>query len=73
MTAARDVPPESERIAFLLGRDGGEKTRSWVERTVAIYSEALAHRGHYANDPAYRPRFEKSVREFKDWLGSTNS
>jgi hypothetical protein len=72
MASARNVRPESERIAFLLRREGYEKTRMWVERTAAIYREALAHRGHYACDPAYRPLFEKAAREFEEWLRSTS-
>lgn len=67
----KDVKPESDRIAFLLRRDGPEKTRQWVERTAAIYREALAHREHYASGPAYRPLFERAVREFEEWLRTT--
>ncbi|MGH8218797.1 MAG: hypothetical protein ACREUT_09570 [Steroidobacteraceae bacterium] len=64
----RDARPESERIAFLLRREGHENTRTWVERTAAIYREALAHREHFASDSAYRPLFEKAVRELEEWL-----
>jgi len=60
--------PESERIEFLLRRDGREATRRWVERTERLYSDALAEHRHYAADPAYRARFERAVREFRDWL-----
>jgi len=60
--------PESERIAFLLKRDGFEATRAWVERTVAIYRRALADPKHYADDSSYKPRFERAVQEFEDWL-----
>lgn len=60
--------PESERIAFLLKRDGFEATRAWVERTVAIYRCALDDSKHYANDSSYKPRFERALREFEEWL-----
>ncbi|HEX5461000.1 MAG TPA: hypothetical protein VFX20_13605 [Steroidobacteraceae bacterium] len=60
--------PESDRIAFLLKRDGLEAARAWVERTVAIYRRALADPKHYANDSSYNPRFERAVREFEEWL-----
>jgi hypothetical protein len=66
----KQARPESERIAFLLRRDGYAATRKWVERTVGLYREALAQRGHFASDPAYRPLFEKAVQEFEEWLVS---
>ena len=60
--------PESERIEFLLRRDGLEATRSWVKRTLTIYRQALADPRNYANDPSYKPRFERAVWEFEQWL-----
>jgi len=68
MTQPVEPRPESERIALLLKRDGLEATRAWVERTVAIYRRALADPRHYANDSSYKPRFERAVREFEEWL-----
>jgi len=67
---AQTVEPrsESERIAFLLKRDGLEATRAWVERTLGIYRRALADPKHFANDSSYKPRFERAVREFEEWL-----
>lgn len=67
MPSRKDVRPESERIAFLLHRDGPEATREWVLRTTGMYREALAQRHHYASDPAYRGLFERAVREFEEW------
>jgi hypothetical protein len=60
--------PESERIALLVKRDGLEAAQAWVERTLAIYRRALADPRHYANDSSYKPRFERAVREFEEWL-----
>jgi hypothetical protein len=72
--AQTDEPrPEIERIELLLERDGRAATRAWVERTLAIYRRAPADPRHYANDPPYKPRFEKSVREFEEWLASRKS
>ena len=62
--------PESERIEFLLERDGLEATRAWVERTLVIYRHALADPRNYANDPSYKPLFERAVREFEEWLAA---
>lgn len=72
MTSLADVRPESERIEFLLRRDGFEATRKWVERTVDIYKAALAEHSGYGADPTYRPRLEKAIREFEEWLGSVS-
>lgn len=72
MTSLADVRPESERIEFLLRRDGFEATRKWVERTVGIYRAALAEHRGYGTDPIYRLRLERAVREFEEWLGSTS-
>lgn len=68
MATTLEPSPESERIDFLLRRDGLEATRAWVERTLAIYRKALAEPRHYAADPVYKPRFERAVREFEGWL-----
>jgi hypothetical protein len=65
--------PESERIGFLRERDGLGATRAWVERTLAIYRQALADPRNYASDPSYKPLFERAVREFEEWLGSQGS
>ena len=73
MSSLKDARPESERIEFLLQRDGHDTTRKWVERTVNIYRNALGDARHYASDPAYRPRFEQAVREFDAWLSSASS
>ena len=62
--------PESERIELLLKRDGLEATRAWVERTHTIYRQALADLRNYANDPSYKPLFERAVREFEEWLAA---
>lgn len=66
LTALADVRPESERIKFLLRRDGYEATRKWVERTLAMYRAELGRQSSYATDSTYRPRFEKAVREFEE-------
>lgn len=72
MTSSADIRPESERIEFLLQRDGFEATRRWVERTVGIYKAALAEKGGYGTDPTYRLRLDKAIREFEEWLGSVS-
>ena len=69
---ATDVRPESDRIDFLLRRDGLEATRKWVERTIGLYKAELARRG-YCTDPVYRARFETAVQQFEYWLGSVRA
>lgn len=71
MALTLEPRPESGRIEFLLQRDGPAATRSWVERTLAIYREALRDPRHYANDPSYKPLFERAIREFEEWLATS--
>lgn len=73
MIATDELRPESERIEFLLRRDGFATTREWVAQTLAIYRKAMADPTHYASIPFYRPRFERAVREFEEWLAGQNS
>ena len=63
---------EQSRIAFLVQRDGEEAARVWVERTLKLYREAIATKGHAAQ-PDYRPLFEESIRVFERWLQSKQS
>jgi hypothetical protein len=71
MPSLSQTRSESQRIGFLLRRDGYPETRNWVERTAGLYRDALRHTNHYAADPTYRPLFEKAVREFEEWLASS--
>lgn len=73
MTSPARVRPESERIGFLLRRDGPDATRKWVERTIGLYRAQIGPKGSYATDATYRPRFEKAIWEFEEWLGSAPS
>lgn len=57
-----------ERIRVLLARDGRQATRAWVERTLRMYREELGRPTSYASDLVYRPRFERAVCEFEEWL-----
>jgi hypothetical protein len=73
MPSSAEPRAETERIEFLLKRDGPAKTRAWIERTLAIYREALRDPKSYARDASYRPLFERSVRDFEEWLASQRS
>ena len=68
-----DSRPESERIEFLLKRDGPEATRAWVQRTLAIYRDALRQPASHITDSLYRLRFEQAIREFEEWLAKQRS
>ena len=68
MSASAEADSETRRIQFLLERDGYDATRAWVDQTLKIYRQALAHPGSLATEPIYRWRFERSVREFELWL-----
>lgn len=70
---AEAARPESERIDFLLQRDGHTVARAWVERTARIYEAAIADPRGHASDPFYRPLFERAIGEFHAWLGDGGS
>jgi hypothetical protein len=75
LRGARDIPgrPEIERINFLIQRDGVKATRTWVERTLQQYREAITKPGSPASNPTYRPLFEDSIQTFKAWLARQDS
>ncbi|WP_043739758.1 hypothetical protein [Thioalkalivibrio nitratireducens] len=59
---------ETQRIRFLIQRDGEATTREWVGRTLDIYRKALASADGHAPTPQYRPLFEQAIRQFEQWL-----
>jgi hypothetical protein len=59
---------EEERINFLLQRDGLEATQEWVEKTLHIYRSAIASPASHASKKEYKPLFERSIKEFEEWL-----
>ncbi len=73
MIQATEERSELQRIGFLLNRDGPEAARAWVRRTLAIYRKELSDPRSFASDPTYKPRFERSAREFEEWLASRKS
>ena len=65
---AGNADSETGRINLLLERDGMEATRLWVERTLAIYRQALTSPHSHASKKEYRLLFERSVEDFERWL-----
>ena len=68
--AARAQGAEASRIAFLLQRDGGVATLTWVRRTLVIYRSAVLDRKHFAHTRDYRRKFIASILDFRRWLAS---
>lgn len=62
--------PETERINFLVQRDGEPAARAWIETTLKLYREAIAHPRSHASNKDYQPLFEESIREFEAWLAA---
>ncbi len=62
------IENETQRIEFLIKRDGPKATRAWIERTLAIYREAVKSSKSHASLSDYLPSFEASIREFEAWL-----
>ncbi len=65
------ITSEGQRIRFLTARDGPEAAMVWVERTLAIYRNALKSPASHASKERYRPQFEESVSAFEEWLTET--
>ena len=63
--------PETERIDFLLARDGKASTRNWVQRTLDIYRQAVNAPHSHASKKEYRLLFLQAIDEFEAWLGQT--
>lgn len=68
--APRDdaIADEYERIHLLVERDGHTAARSWVERTLQVYVDAVASPSSHASITHYRPLFEASIDVFRQWL-----
>ena len=61
---------KDERIRFPVERDGAELVRAWVERTVAIYRDAIANLRPHASKAEHRRRFRDAIRDFESWLAA---
>jgi hypothetical protein len=59
---------ETDRIRFLVHRDGAAEARVWMKRTLDTYRTALNTPQHYATTVAYKELFEQSVATFESWL-----
>jgi hypothetical protein len=55
-----------------LSRDGEEATVTWVERTLAIYRQAVLDPRHFASLPEYRCLFLASCAELRRWLAASS-
>lgn len=68
--ASRDdaIADEYERVRLLVNRDGDSAARSWVERTLQIYLDAVASPTSHASLTHYKPLFEASIDVFRQWL-----
>lgn len=64
---------ESQRIAFLVDRDGLAVAVKWVQRTMRLYREAVLDRTGFARTDLYRRGFIQSYCDFKRWLGRINA
>lgn len=64
----RATDKEHERIRLLEARDGPAAASAWVERTLAIYRDAVKSPASHASTAHYRPLFEASISVFEQWL-----
>lgn len=61
---------ESDRIAFVVKRDGRKAATEWVQCTLRIYRRAVLDRHHFASTREYRRGFIESYCDFKRWLAA---
>lgn len=59
---------EEQRIRFLVERDGRAEAHRWVREMLETYRAAVNTPGSHASTKYYRPGFERSIREFEQWL-----
>ncbi|MCI0400939.1 MAG: hypothetical protein L0Y67_06190 [Gammaproteobacteria bacterium] len=59
---------ETDRIGFVVERDGIEGAREWVKCTLQIYRSAIDNPKSHASKPEYRAQFEDAIRELEAWL-----
>lgn len=68
MTNYEGMTSESARIQLLIDRDGDDRARLWIERTLTLYRAAVGSPTSHASLPHYRPLFEQAIRDFEQWL-----
>jgi hypothetical protein len=64
------VTTESNRIAFVVARDGLDEARAWARRTLAIYRAAVRPRNGRRTPygAAYRRKLVESCVTLRSWL-----
>lgn len=59
---------ESDRIKFIVARDGTDTAIVWVRRTMQSYRSSVLNKKHFASSRHYRRGFIESYLSFKQWL-----
>ena len=59
---------ERLRLETLIARDGLPRTKQWAQETVDLYTLLITKPTHYASQPDWKPRFEKSIQELKHFV-----
>jgi len=54
---------ERTRLELLCVRDGVEAARQWARRTAQLYRQSIDDAAHFASQPDWKPRFERSICE----------
>ena len=58
---------ERLRLETLIARDGLEQCQQWANKTAGLYLSSFCDPSHYASQSDWKPLFEESVQELKDF------
>ncbi len=59
---------ESQRLEFIVERDGEDAARAWAQRTLEIYRNAVDNPHSHASGAQYRGLFLAAIRDIEAWL-----
>lgn len=54
---------ERLRLETLCARDGMPAAKQWANWAADLYRQSMSDSTHYASQPDWKSRFEKSIRE----------
>jgi hypothetical protein len=58
---------ERLRLEMLIARDGREQAAHWADNAAELYRSSFCEPSHYASQPEWRPLFEQSITELRQF------
>ena len=59
---------ERLRLETLIARGGVEQAKQWAKKTAVLYCLSIRNPTHYASQPDWKPLFEESIEELKNFV-----